>query len=167
MLWQNVGQIRTVCHWKRREGALLLPAVKCFKFVPFFGEFAGSYVSALEFYVIVNACCRKETSPFPTVKTDRLYAFQLVLAWLWAGKDWSERPGDSEPVTSVCSSESTRVYHTAMNEKAPAWLAGRTGGCHASDVGLLFAMTCSVRGFFITMTILLGACSPGKRTGSE
>ncbi len=50
-----------------REAACLLPAEKCCKFSPFFGESARYYVFALEFLVIASTCCQKETSSFPTV----------------------------------------------------------------------------------------------------
>ncbi len=57
--------IRIICQRERREGALLLPAEKVFKFVQFWANPQDAACLHWNLRKFVGACCRKEEGAEP------------------------------------------------------------------------------------------------------
>ncbi len=69
------GEYAQPSNFNRREGALLLPVGKSLEFVLFWENPQDITYSHWILGLFIRACCRKEQSPFPTVRADRLYEF--------------------------------------------------------------------------------------------
>ncbi len=129
------GEYAQPSNFNRREAACLLPAGNSLEFVLFWANPQDITYSHWILGLFISACCRKEQSPFPTVRADRLYEFPQPCTSSQAytgGASGKPRPTKRTGIFPFVRSHS---------KGGSFWRSENPGDSHASDVGHWLRMT--------------------------